>query len=140
VRKLANISAAVFNDVNFVPIVNSLNSRKGNAGLSPEPTQDDLLATRSLDRRDEVLVIPGVHRGTLDRLLFREHGSYLGPKITTKAFRFYCRQYDRKLEELSGFRECHCVIYDRLAIEVANPEQHLRLMIYQSHYAIIWGQ
>src|SRR5689334_4926356 len=98
VCKLANISAAIFNNENFVAVVNGLNGRKGNAGLSPEPTQDNLLATCSLDRRDKVLIIPRVHRGTFDRLLFREHGSYLRPKISAKAFRFYCRQYDRDLE------------------------------------------
>jgi hypothetical protein len=67
----------------------------------------------------------------------REYGLDLRPKITTKAFRFYCRQYDRNLEESGSFRECHRVIYDRLAIEVANSEKHLRLMIDQSHYTII---
>jgi hypothetical protein len=102
---------------------------RGNAGLSPEPTQDNLLATCSFDRCDKILAIPRVHRGTFDRLLFWEHGSYLGPKIPTNAFRFYSRQYDRNLEKLSSFRECHRVINKRLAIEVANSEQHLRLMI-----------
>src|SRR5689334_2467285 len=122
VCKLANISAAIFNDENFVAVVNGLNGRKGNAGLSPEPTQDNLLATCSFDCLDKVLVIPRVHRRTFNGLLLREHRSYLGPKITTKAFRFYCRQYNRNLEKPSSFRECHRVINDRLAIEVANTE------------------
>src|SRR6266496_2137209 len=44
VIELANVSAGIFNDIYFVAILYRLDGRKGDADLSPEPSQDELLA------------------------------------------------------------------------------------------------
>src|SRR5882724_10774210 len=49
VIKLANISTAVLDDVNFVAVVQGLNGGEGDTGLGPEPGPDDLLTPCSLD-------------------------------------------------------------------------------------------
>src|SRR6266853_2088134 len=62
---------------------------KGDADLSPETGQDDLLAASSFDRRDEVLVVPGIHRCPFDRFLVWKDRLYLRPDIPTETFRLY---------------------------------------------------
>src|SRR6266404_1534721 len=113
---------------------------KGDADLSPETSQDDLLAASSFDRRDEVLVVPGIHRCPFDRFLVWKDCLYLGPNIPTETFRLPRREHDRDVENLSGLRECHRVVNDRLPIEVADTEQHLRLVVNQSNHAVVRRQ
>src|SRR6266403_3747388 len=69
VSKLAHIAAAIFHDIDFVAVMNRLHRGKRNTDFRPKAGNENLLAAGFLDRRDEVLVIPGVHRGSLDRLL-----------------------------------------------------------------------
>src|SRR5258706_15685722 len=140
VIELAHVPAGIFNDIYFVAIVYRLNGRKGDADFGPETGQDDLLAPGAFDRRDEVLVIPGIHRCPFDRFLVRKHGLYLRPNIPAEAFRLHRREDDRDVEYLSSLRECHGVVYDRLPIEVADTEEHLRLMVNQGDHAIVRGK
>src|SRR6185369_4896905 len=140
VIELAHVPAGVFNDIDFVPVLYRLNSRKGDADFSPETGQDDLLAPGAFDRRDEVLVIPGIHRGPFDRIVVWKDSLYLGPDIPAEAFRLYRSEHDWDIEYLGSLRECHCVVYDRLTIEVADSEQHLRLMVNQRDNAVVRSQ
>src|SRR5258705_5330182 len=140
VAKLVYVSAGIFNNIDFVAIVNRLHCRQGDAGLGPETSQDNLLAPGSFDRCDEVLVVPGIHRGPFNRLLLWKDSFYLGPNIPTEAFRLHCREHDRDVEYPGGLRQCHCVVNDRLPIEVADSEQHLRLVVNQSNHAVVRGK
>src|SRR3984893_18854559 len=82
--KLAHVAAAVLDDLDFVIIVDSLNRRQRDAGLCPQSGQNDLLSAALFDRRNAVLVIPGIHRGTLDWDLVRKDSRDLRPKISAE--------------------------------------------------------
>ena len=56
VRELADVAAAVFDDIDFVAVVNGLNRRQRDAGFRPQSGQHDLLPAALLDGGDEVLV------------------------------------------------------------------------------------
>jgi len=88
---------------------------------------DDLLAPGSFDRCDEVLVVPGIHSRTVQSAPGSETLPLLGPNIPAEAFRLHRSEHDRDVEYLGSLRECHGVVNDRLTIEVADSEQHLRL-------------
>src|SRR5215831_14037399 len=45
----AHVPAGIFNHIDFVAIVDRLNGGKGDADLSPETSQDDLLAPGAFD-------------------------------------------------------------------------------------------
>jgi len=120
--------------------VNRLYSRQGDAGLCPQAGEHDLLAAAFLDGRDEVPVVPRVHGRTFNGFLPRKDGSNLWPEVSAERFRFHRRQNDRHVEHAGGLGEGDRVVDDRLAIEVAGPEQHLRLMVDQRHDAIVGSQ
>ncbi len=122
VSKLAHIAAAIFHDIDFVAVMNRLHSGKRNTDFCPKSGQNDLLATGFLDCRDEVFVIPGVHRGSLDRLLAGKYRAELRPHISAERLRLDCRQNHRHIEHLCGFSEGHGVVDNRLSIEVAYAE------------------
>src|SRR5216684_6668490 len=103
VRQLAHVSTAVFHDIDLVPIVDRLNTGKGDTGLGPKAGENDLLLSRFLDRRNEILVVPGIHGRTFDGRLVWENGLELRPHISAKAFRFYGSEHDRHLEHAGGF-------------------------------------
>src|SRR5215472_6081055 len=85
--KLTHVAAAIFRDVNFVAVVNRLYGRQCDAGLGPQPGQDNLLPASLFNCSDEVLIVPGVHRGTFDGLLPWEYGSQLRPHIPAEGLR-----------------------------------------------------
>jgi hypothetical protein len=68
-RELADVAAAILDDVGFVAVVDGLNRRQGDAGLRPEAGEYDLVPAALLDGGDEVLVVPGVHARAFDRCL-----------------------------------------------------------------------
>ena len=140
VCQLADVAATVLEDIDLVAIVNGLHSRQGDAGLCPQAGEDDLLAAALLDRCDEVPVVPRVHRRAFNRLLARKDRSNLWPEVSAERFRFDCRQHDGHVEYTGRLGERDRVVDDRLAIEVAGPEQHLRLMVDQRHDAIVGSQ
>src|SRR6266699_884066 len=137
VSKLAHVAAAVFHDVDFVTVLNRLHRGKRNTDFCPKSGQNNLLAAGFRDCRDEVLVIPGVHRGSLDRLLAGKYRAELRPHVPAKRFRLDGREDYRHIEHPRGFSECHCVVDNGLPIEVADAKQHLWLMVDQRHNAVV---
>src|SRR6266404_8801907 len=137
VSKLAHIAAAIFHDIDFVAVMNRLHRRKRNTDFCPKPGQHDLFPSRLFDGRDKVLVVPGVHRRTLDGFFPREYGSQLRPHVPAKGLRLDRCQNHRHIEHSCGFSECHGVVDDSLAVEIACSKQHLALMVDQRHDAIV---
>src|SRR3954451_6876638 len=135
--KLADVAATILDHVNFITVVNRLNRRKRNAGFGPQPRQNDLFSAAFFDRGYEVVVIPGIHRSTLDGDLVGKHRLDLRPKISAETLALYRAQHNRQLEHLCRFRQCDGVIDDRLAVEIGNTKEHLRLMIDQCNYAVV---
>src|SRR6266852_8129604 len=84
--------------IDFVAVVNRLYRGKRNTDFCPKAGQNDLLAAGFLDCRDEVLVIPGVHRGSLDRLLAGKYRAELRPHISAERLRLDGRQDYRHIE------------------------------------------
>src|SRR5882757_3154914 len=138
--ELTHVTAAIFHDVDFVAVVDRLYCGKRHASLRPQPSKHDLFAPCLFNGRNEVLVVPRVHRRTLDGFLPREYGSQLRPHIPAEGLRLDCGQNHRYIEHPCGFSECHGVVDDSLAIEIACSKQHLALMVDQRHDAIIWSQ
>src|SRR5882724_13586916 len=138
--ELSNVTAAIFRHVDFVAVVDRLNRGKRHASLGPQPSKHDLFATRLFNGRYEVLVVPRVHGRTLDGFLPREYGSQLRPHISAEGLRLDRGQNHRYIEHPCGFSECHSVVDDSLAIEIACSKQHLALMVDQRHDAIVRGQ
>ena len=62
VRELGQVAAAVFDDIDFITVVNRLNRRERYAGLGPQSGQDDFFLAALFDGSDEVLVVLGIHR------------------------------------------------------------------------------
>src|SRR5580765_3582933 len=87
VSKLTHIAAAIFHDIDFVAVMNRLHRGKRDTDFCPKAGQNDLLAAGFLDCRDEVLVIPRVHRGSLDRLLAGKYRAELRPHISAERLR-----------------------------------------------------
>src|SRR5689334_11281 len=97
-RKLAHVAAAVLDDVDFVIIVDGLDRRQRDAGLCPQSGQNDFLSAAFFDRRNEVLVIPGIHRGTLDWDLVGKDGLKLRPKIAAETLALHGTEDHRKIK------------------------------------------
>src|SRR5439155_18755944 len=117
-----------------------LHGRKGDTRFRPESREHELLPTGRLDRRHEVLVVPGVHGGPLDRRLLRKHRADLWPLIPTEALRFDRCEHDRHIEHPGGLCEGDGVVDDRLAIEIRDTEHHLGLVIDECDDAIVRSQ
>src|SRR5204863_8434421 len=74
VGELADVAAAVLDDVDLVTVVDGLDRRQGDAGLRPQAGEHDLPAPAFADRGDKILTVPRVTRGAFDRRLFRADG------------------------------------------------------------------
>src|SRR6266853_2030667 len=138
--KLAHVTAAVFHDVDFVTVMKRLLCRQGNTGFRPKAGNENLLASGFFDRGDKVLVVPRVHGRTLDGFLPREYGSQLRPHIPAEGLRLDRGQNYGHIEYPCGLSECHGVVDDSLAVEIACSKQHLALMVDQRHDAIVRSQ
>ena len=121
-------------------VMERLHGRKGDTRFRPESREHELLPTGRLDRRHEVLVVPGVHGGPLDRRLLRKHRADLWPLIPTEALRFDRCEDDRHIEHPGGLCEGDGVVDDRLAIEIRDTEDHLGLVIDECDDAIVRSQ
>src|SRR6266403_1671686 len=137
VSKLANVAAAIFHDVDFVTVMNCLNRRKRNTGFRPKAGNENLLASAFFDCGDKVFVVPRVHGRTLDGFLPWKYGSQLRPHIPAEGLRLDRCQNHRYIEHPCSFSECHGVVDDSLAVEIACSKQHLALMVDQRHDAIV---
>src|SRR6266446_9779341 len=140
VSKLAHIAAAILHDVDFVAIMNRLHRGKRNTDFRPKAGNENLLASAFFDRGDKVFVVPRVHGRTLDGFLPREYGSQLRPHIPAEGLRLNCCQNHRYIEHPCGFSECHGVVDDSLAVEIACSKQHLALMVDQRYDTIVRSQ
>src|SRR6266853_3106351 len=140
VSKLAHVAAAIFHHVDFVAVMKRLYRRQGNTGFRPKAGNENLLASAFFDRGDKVLVVPRVHGRTLDGFLSREYGSQLRPHIPAEGLGLDRCQNHGHIEHPCGFSECHGVVDDSLAVEIACPKQHLALMVDQRHDAIVRSQ
>src|SRR5579862_690740 len=140
VSKLTHVAAAILHDVDLVAVMNRLHCRKRNTDFRPKAGDENLLASTFFDRGDKLFVVPRVHGRTLDWFLPREYGPQLRPHIPAKGFRLDCGQNHRHIEHPCGFSECHGVVNDSLAVEIARSKQHLALMVDQRHDAIVRSQ
>jgi hypothetical protein len=62
------------------------------------------------------------------------------PYVAAERLRLNRGQNHRHIEHPCGFFECHSVVDDSLAVEIACSKQHLTLMIDQRHDAIVRSQ
>ena len=62
VRELGQVAAAVFDDIDFITVVNGLYRRQRNAGFSPKPGQKNFFLAAFFDGGDKVFVVLGIHR------------------------------------------------------------------------------
>src|SRR5437667_5602578 len=127
--QLANIATTVFNDIDFVAVVNGLDGWKRDTRFRPQARQDDLLPASLLDRRNEVLVVPGIHGRTLNGHLVWKDSLDLRPDMATETFGLDRTEDDWNLEHPCGFGEYQVVVDNGLAIEVRDAKKHLRLKI-----------
>src|SRR5882672_3359036 len=137
VSKLAHVAAAIFHDVDFVAVMQRLHCRKRNTGFRPKAGNENLLASAFFDCGDKVFVVPRVHGRTLDGFPPREYGSQLRPHISAEGLRLDRGQNYGHIEYPCGLSECHGVVDDSLAVEIACSKQHLALMVDQRHDAIV---
>src|SRR5258707_593855 len=123
--KLAHVTAAIFHHVDFVAVMKRLHCWQGNTGFRPKAGNENLLASGFFDRGDKVLVVPRVHGRTLDGFLPREYGSQLRPHVPAEGFGLDRGQNHGHIEYPCGLSECHGVVDDSLAVEIACSKQHL---------------
>src|SRR6266478_8706136 len=135
--ELAHVTAAIFRHIDFVAVVDRLYRGKRHASLRPQPSKHDLLASCLFNGRYEVLVVPRVHRGTLDRLLTREYSSELRPHLAAKGIRFDRGEHHRYVKHSRSFRKSRGVVNDRLAVEIRCSKEHLWLMVDERHNTVI---
>ena len=138
--RVAHIAAGIFHDVDFVTVVKRLYRRQRNTGLRPKAGNENLLASAFFDRGDKVFVVSRIHRRTLDGFPPRKYGSQLRPHIPAEGLRLDRGQNYGHIEYPCGFSECHGVVDDSLAVEIACSKQHLALMVDQRHDAIVRSQ
>src|SRR6202795_1061680 len=93
-----------------------------------------------IEERNKVFGVPRVHRRAFDGFLPREYGSQLRPHIPAEGLRLDCGQNHRYIEHPCSFSECHGVVDDSLAVEIACSKQHLALIVDQRHDAIVRSQ
>src|SRR6202035_5727200 len=104
-RELANVAAAIFDHIDFVAVVNGLDGWQRDAGLRPKSGQNDFFPAALFDRGNKVLVVPGIHRSTLDGDLVRKDSLDLRPDISAETLALHRAEDNRKSEHPSLFRE-----------------------------------
>ena len=102
-----------------------------------KPGEHDLLLAGFLDGRDEVLVVPRIHRGTLDGLLTRKDRLELRPHVAAEGLGFDGGQHNRHVEDPRRLCQGDRAVDDRLTIEIRGSEEHLRLVIDERDDAIV---
>src|ERR1700693_1125889 len=135
--ELTHVTAAIFQHVDFVAVVDRLYRGKRHTRLRPEPGKHDLLASCLFNGRYEVLVVPRVHRGTLDRLLTREYSPELRPHLAAKGIRFDRGEHHRHIKHSGSFPNSDGIVNDRLPVEIRCSKQHLRLMVDERDNTVI---
>ena len=67
-------------------------------------------------------------------------GLDLRPHIAAETFGFHRAEDNRHVENLGGFQKRDVVINDRLAVEIGDAEEHLRLQIDNCHHTVVGSQ
>nr|GFC98589.1 isochorismatase hydrolase [Tanacetum cinerariifolium] len=92
--------------------------------------------TGCLDRFNQFLVFPRVHRGPLDRLLIREHRQQFRPDETAEAFGFDRCVNGRYVEDLGGFGQANGVVLEhKKLVEAVKATGRKKLII-----AALWTE
>ena len=92
VRELADVAAAVLDDVDLVAVVDRLDGRQRDAGLGPQPGQHDLLPAGLLDRGRRSSRRPTSSSSCARSGAGREHGLDLRPQLAAERLGFHRRQ------------------------------------------------
>src|SRR4051812_17296699 len=116
--ELADVAAAILDNIHLVAVMNCLNSRQRNAGLSPQASQNDFFPAGFFYRSDEILVIPGIHARPFDWLVFGEDRLDLRPHVAAKTLSFHGREHHWDAEYAGSFCQRDVVVNNGLPIEV----------------------
>ncbi len=133
--QLADVAAAILGDINLVAIVDHLNGRQSDTGLGPQTSEHDFLLSGRFSSRlpqREVLVVPRIHRGSLDGLLtgkdlalscgghmFPLKGFFVSTVVNTTG--------TSKIRV--ALARATALLMIGLPVEVRGSEQHLGLMV-----------
>ncbi len=99
------------------------------AHFGPQTGHHDLLLAVGLQRVAHLLVVPGVHGGTLQNVLTREHVQQLRIGIAGEAFGLNGGDDGWDVEHLSRFRQRHGVVFQHLAVNRLHAKRHLWLVV-----------
>ena len=99
------------------------------AHFGPQTGDNHFLLAVGLQRVTHFLVVPGVHGGTLQNVLAREHVQQFRIGIAGEAFSLNGGDDGWDVEHLSRFRQRHGVVFQHLAVNRLHAERHLWLVI-----------
>ncbi|MNX89425.1 hypothetical protein D3C86_1214400 [compost metagenome] len=124
-------------------IMESRECEGGVADFRPQAGDDNLLAATGgvLGQRiANILVVPGIHRGTLENVVFREDREQFRKGVTGEAFRFDRGDGRRDVEDLCRLGEADDIVLQGLAIDRLHTESHLRLLVDEDELAVGGGK
>ena len=137
VSQLADVATAILGDINLIAIVDHLNGWQSDTGLGLQASEHDFLPAGFFDCRNEVLVVPRIHRGALDGLLIGKDRFELRPHVPAEALRLDGSQHNRHFEDARCLTKGDGVVDDGLPVEIRSSEQHLGLMVDERHDTVI---
>jgi hypothetical protein len=127
-------------DHRHVPaLAERLDRRHGDANLGPKAGHDQLLATRRLDDIDDLGILPGVDKRSVDHLLIRENVRDLR-KDKAAALGENARQDGRNPERLRNLRQPHRIVDGHLRVVAVEVRELIRLVIDQHEDAVFRTQ
>jgi len=91
-------------------------------------------------RVTHVLVVPRIHRGTLQDLVVRKHGQQFREGIAREALGFHRGDGGGNVEGARGLGQAHHVVLQRLAVDRLHAECHLGLLVDEDDLAVLGGQ
>ncbi|MCY1367901.1 hypothetical protein D9M68_756190 [compost metagenome] len=137
-------AGGVGNHVDLVVGVMHARQREGGvADFGPQPGDDDFLAAVGGifgQRIADVLIVPGIHRGTFENVVFREDGEQFGIGVAGEGLCFDGGDGRWNVEDLCRLGETDDVVLQHLPIDRLNAEGHLRLLVDEDQLAVLGGQ
>ena len=109
----------------------------GVADFGPEAGDDDFLAAVGRQRVAHVLIVPGVHRGALEDLVFREDGEQFGIGVAREALGFDGGDGGWDVEGLGSLCQADDVVLENLPVDRLHAEGHLRLLVDEDDLAVL---
>src|SRR5580692_8905260 len=100
-----NIATSVSGNVNFVTGLQHVEGRKHHAGLCPEASDDDLLATGRRNSLAKVWIQPPVYGGSVDHFMRRKQLGHFRHERTREGVLCDRRNYGGNAEQLCGLGE-----------------------------------